>query len=106
MNERLRPVLAELKQRLNEHYGERLESVILYGSQARGDAAEDSDVDVLVVLRGEVKIGKELWEISGITSALSLRIGQVISTAVLPASLYRRRANHFASTVQQYGIPL
>ena len=34
-------------------YGDRLARVILYGSYARGDARPDSDVDVLVVLRGE-----------------------------------------------------
>lgn len=106
MNERLRPILSELKRRLAEHYGERLESVVLYGSQARGDAAEDSDIDVLVVLRGDVKAGAELWEISGITAELSLRSGQVISTTVLPEGIYRRRASHFVSSIRRDGISL
>jgi predicted nucleotidyltransferase len=106
MNERLRPILSELKQRLAEHYGDRLESVVLYGSQARGDAAEDSDIDVLVVLRGEVEAGAELWAISGITAELSLRSGQVISTTVLPDRLYRRRASDFVSGIRRDGISL
>jgi uncharacterized protein len=33
--------------------GEKLEAVILYGSQARGDARPDSDIDILVVLKGK-----------------------------------------------------
>ncbi|MCK7481586.1 MAG: nucleotidyltransferase domain-containing protein [Candidatus Moduliflexus flocculans] len=34
-------------------YGEQIDSIILYGSQARGDAREDSDIDILLVLRDE-----------------------------------------------------
>ncbi len=32
--------------------GERVVHIILYGSRARGDYTEDSDIDVLVVVRG------------------------------------------------------
>ena len=48
--ERLQPVLAELKRGLQEIYGDRLRAVVLFGSQARGEATEGSDVDVAVVL--------------------------------------------------------
>ena len=37
---------------LRERFGERLCEVVLFGSRARGDAHEDSDVDVLVVIEG------------------------------------------------------
>ena len=43
-------VLDELKERLSAAYGERLHAVVLFGSEARGDARPDSDIDVLVVL--------------------------------------------------------
>jgi predicted nucleotidyltransferase len=48
--EKLKPILAELKRGLQEIYGDRLRAVVLFGSQARGEATEDSDVDVAVVL--------------------------------------------------------
>ncbi len=35
---------------LRKAYGERFDAVLLYGSRARGDAEEGSDVDTLVVL--------------------------------------------------------
>ena len=67
----VRAALAEAKARLVELYGDRLDRVVLYGSYARGDARPDSDVDVLVVLRGEYQAyaeikrsGRPLYDIS------------------------------------------
>ena len=39
-----------LRNRFRDTFGERLHRLILYGSHARGDATEDSDIDLLVVL--------------------------------------------------------
>lgn len=36
---------------VKEHYGERLVDVVLFGSRARGDARDDSDFDLAVILR-------------------------------------------------------
>jgi len=43
-------LLKELKQGLIRLYGKRLKGVYLYGSYARGDFQDGSDLDVLVVL--------------------------------------------------------
>ncbi len=40
MNERLKAILTELRRHLANLYGERLVDVVLFGSQARGDAVE------------------------------------------------------------------
>jgi uncharacterized protein len=37
---------------LQARFGDRLREIVLFGSQARGDAHEESDVDVLVVVDG------------------------------------------------------
>lgn len=54
---------------LRELYGDRLERVILFGSQARGDAGPESDIDLLVVLEDTAspweewrRIGEILWK--------------------------------------------
>jgi predicted nucleotidyltransferase len=42
--------LQRFRQWLEEHFGGRLREFVVFGSRARGDAKEDSDIDVLVVI--------------------------------------------------------
>ena len=53
-----------LKDFLYEEYGARLRGVVLYGSEARGEATPTSDIDVLVLLDGPVRFGEELRRVS------------------------------------------
>ena len=60
MNASVREALDEARRRLTQMYRDRLACVVLYGSQARGDAHQDSDVDVLVVLHGAYDLFAEI----------------------------------------------
>jgi predicted nucleotidyltransferase len=42
--------IKELERAIEKHYGQRLVSLVLYGSVARGDHRLDSDVDILIIL--------------------------------------------------------
>ncbi|MCP4402639.1 MAG: nucleotidyltransferase domain-containing protein [bacterium] len=46
-------ILHELKCLLQEHFHHVIQDVILFGSQARGTANEDSDYDVLIGVNGD-----------------------------------------------------
>jgi predicted nucleotidyltransferase len=43
--------LKDLKERLIKELGEKLDSLVLYGSVARGDYGRESDIDILVILK-------------------------------------------------------
>jgi hypothetical protein len=48
-----------------EHQGDNLLKIILYGSVARGEANEDSDIDVLIILKEcPLIIKEEIWDLS------------------------------------------
>ncbi len=47
-------LLKRVKSLLQDAFSERLRGVILYGSEARGEAQPDSDIDFLVLLEGPV----------------------------------------------------
>ncbi|RKY14499.1 MAG: nucleotidyltransferase domain-containing protein, partial [Planctomycetota bacterium] len=66
-------ILDEFKKRLAQLCGKRLSAIILYGSQARGDANEDSDIDVLVVIRGKVVPGREIDRMIDIITDINLK---------------------------------
>ncbi len=50
-------LLRRVKSSLTEAFGDRLRGVILYGSEARGTAEPDSDIDLLVLL-----VGPTTWD--------------------------------------------
>jgi len=50
MNDHARQIAQEFADLLRQRLGPRVKRVILFGSQARGDAREGSDYDVLVIV--------------------------------------------------------
>lgn len=47
----IREIIARTRRGLQEIYGEQLDQIILFGSQARGDAQLDSDIAILIEFR-------------------------------------------------------
>ena len=79
--------------------------VILFGSQARGDAVEDSDIDVLVLLRDLEK--STLDTVLEIAWEVGFEAGKVISVIpATPEEMALLSASPFFQAIQREGIPV
>ena len=57
-------------------------TVILYGSEARGDARADSDVDVLILLDGDKRDFRREEAVSGALYDIELATGVIVSPMI------------------------
>ena len=87
-------IVKELTQKIAEKFGDRVEQVILFGSHARGEAKEESDLDVLII--GDVGLD----EIIEITYPLSLKHGIYISPVVMTKDYFEMLKDEGASFVK------
>ena len=97
-------ILTELRRRLEQLYGGRLVGLTLFGSHARGDADPASDIDVLVVLGGEVNPGLEIRRTGEIVSEISLRHDVVISCVFLDEERFLHRNGPLLRNIRREGI--
>jgi predicted nucleotidyltransferase len=77
-----------LKDFLYEEYGARLRGVVLYGSEARGEATPTSDIDVLVLLDGPVRFGEELRRVIHALYPVQLEIDRPLHAVPLAYDVY------------------
>lgn len=106
MNVTLIPILTRLKQELTDLYGDRLLCLTLFGSQARGDAEPESDIDVLVVLKSPVNPGAEIKNTGKVVAALSLNYDVVISCIFIEETQYQTRKGSLLRNIRKEGILL
>lgn len=104
MEDRIHLIVSELRGQLETAYGTRLAEVVLFGSQARGDAERGSDIDVLVVLRGDVSPWEEISYTGGIVAALSLKHETVVSCVFVSLERYHHEQTPLFMNVRREGV--
>lgn len=105
--ESLRPALEDYAARLRSRFGSRLREVRLFGSFARGEANERSDVDVLALVDGLTDA--EMLQVVDDATFVMLETG--LPLAPLPMATekldaLRRRERALARVLDQEGIAL
>ena len=102
--EHLKDLLAELKQGLKSTYGLRLKGVYLYGSYARREQEEYSDIDVLIVLNEIPHYAAEIDRTSCLTSDLSLKYGSTVSRFFVTEEDWKAKDTSFLANVREDAI--
>lgn len=108
-----RRISRDFAARLRERYGERLERVAIFGSRARGDAHDESDIDILVVLRipleEEARETSMVWELVAAAGRSEPGAYAPLAPILFSAARFdelRRRERRFARDVEAEGIRL
>ena len=83
------PVIEECKRALQALYRERFAGLVLYGSMARGDYDDESDIDLLVLLTGSVRSTSEIEAIDTALSGIQFECDRLISAEAVSLDDYQ-----------------
>ena len=88
-------------------YGNRLLSVILYGSYSRGDQTDESDIDIAVILLSESD-EKEIGLMTELAARTEIAFDRIISVVDIPIDKYNEYKNilPFYRNIDKEGIVL
>lgn len=98
--------MAEFRRRLTSRFGGDLVDVRLFGSWARGEATEESDVDVLVLLRDPAWSDRRA--VLDLAGDLFYELDLLVSPTVLSSATYqawRRQERPLVMDIERDGIP-
>ncbi len=104
MDAKVKRLVEQIKVFLHEKYGEGIKRVILYGSHARGEATEDSDVDVLVLTDPSLKPSEVRKSLSDLLFNMLMDEGELVSVLVIPEDFFEDHNLPFMLNVRQEGV--
>lgn len=102
---RIRKLMKELKEGLVQIYGDKLKAVYLYGSYARGDYREGSDVDVMLLLKNYEDYWKEYLRSSDYVSNISLKYDVTVSYILIKEIQWKEEDKSILRNIRREGLP-
>ena len=108
MNEKVPPqirkLMKELKKGLQQIYGDKLKAVYLYGSYARGDYRQGSDVDVMIILNDYRDYWKEYMRSSDYVSDISLKYDVTVSYILIKELQWKEADKPVLRNIRRDGV--
>ena len=99
-------ILDELKKQLLSIYGERFSKLLLYGSYARAEAWEGSDIDIAVVLKDDVLPVKEIDRLIDLITNINLEYDVLISVYPVSERSLRMIKSPLLINIRKEGLPV
>jgi predicted nucleotidyltransferase len=103
-NSRQAELLRKMRGLLEPAFGQRLQGLVLYGSEARGTADADSDIDLLVLLTGPVDFGQDLRLAMDALYPLVLELERPIHPLPLDVAVYQAQEFPLYRAAKREGI--
>ena len=97
-------LLSNMRLLLQDAFKQRFAGVVLFGSEATGVSSADSDVDVLVLLRGPVHLGVDLDRIIAAVYPLQLSCDRALHLTPADADDFQNGRAGLYRTVKREGV--
>ena len=97
-------LLKRMKSLLQDAFGDRLRGVVLYGSEVRGAALPDSDIDVIVLIDGPPKDPHDSWACIDALYPLVLELGRPIHAEPVDVAVYEAAEYPLYQEAKREGI--
>ncbi|MBM4087115.1 MAG: nucleotidyltransferase domain-containing protein [Planctomycetes bacterium] len=102
----LRDTVRECRQLLARAYGDAFDGLLLYGSSARGEDRDESDIDLLVLLKRPFDVWREIGRIVDVLYPVQLKTDRLISAKPVRSDAYRAGALEFYRNVESEAVPV
>ncbi len=96
----------EIRSRLQTAFHERLREVWLFGSEARREARPDSDLDLMVLLEGPVRLGRDLETIVRALYPVQLELEVPIHAIPVAEASFEAGGYGLYRSAKREGVPL
>ena len=109
MSDVLRNILSKAISEYRNIFGDALVQVVLYGSYARGDYDNESDIDIVALVRCDREtISEKTLAMARFSSDLDLEYGVMVSPSAIPYDEYLKYQNDlpYYANIAKEGVEL
>lgn len=103
--EKITEIIREFKKEIKKLYNKRLKKIILYGSWARNEGTDDSDIDLVIILDELLSPGKEIDNMIDVITDINLKHGVLISVYPISEKDYLTLNSPLLINVRREGVP-